>query len=380
MAQWQSQNSWASGSWKQSPDGGWSWHSSNASQQNGQQQWESWDCSACGQTNWAPKKKCSKCGIKKSYALVTKPLNGTQQPSPQVNNIQAQLESVTALLQQSLTPAAPVVDASVAPNVVAQSKFQNAPGGVTTQFPPARLPAESRSLPSKAQLSTMIRSAEDSLARLPPDEMFADQRAMLSAKIESLKQYITETKPIGARIDGARGFLARAQTRREAAVTAMETAKLAMAAADAEITQATADLAELEAALANQHVPENPVDALDVQLSHMIKLLSADGALPAEHLQSASNAATQFLQGIRQSFVAAQTNLGVTPQALPAKRLLHKQPPDPLVPGIHTRHIGKQHPKRTLKDFFGAPKSVISKSGAKKPRQDFRLTDGAETE
>ena len=67
-----------------------------------------------------------------------------------------------------------------------------------------------------------IRNLESALNALPVDDMdFADERGMLSRRISELRQELTETKPIGARIDSARDALQRAHARKSDAAHAL---------------------------------------------------------------------------------------------------------------------------------------------------------------
>ena len=67
------------------------------------------------------------------------------------------------------------------------------------------------------------------------DEDFANERTAIAAKIAEAKAGMAENKPIGARIDAARGRLTRAQQRAKEASEALEMAQPVVEESDMEI-------------------------------------------------------------------------------------------------------------------------------------------------
>ena len=345
------------GKWMQSKDGGWYWHGAPSSTSNS---WASWTCQNCNQTNWVPKQKCSQCGMKKSWAqVVAQPPTPPQQAGngKSVNPIQSQLEKVSILLQR-VTPEA------------ADAPTQSAPSPQHQSTP---------ATPTRTQIVAMIKSAEASLACLSEDDIFAEQRQALTDKIASLRQDIVDAKPIGARIDGARAFLSRAQERRENAANAMEIAKAAMEAADEEIDKVTQELLDLESALAKAPQPpasDSPLDALASHLEVVLAELSVKDALLPEQLQNCQEHARTLLEGMRKSYGVAKANLGEDP-GMPRRRMRGKHTPLSQIPtyeDIRMRQFGKQAPKRTMMDYFQTAVPVSSK----KQKQGFQAPQPSE--
>eukprot|EP00973_Karenia_brevis_P008119 1099931-Karenia_brevis.AAC.1 len=83
------------------------------------------------------------------------------------------------------------------------------------------------------------------MAHLPDEPIFAEQRRSLASKAEELKHEIVEANPIGARIDGARAALLRAQGRRAEAVQALQLAQEVVRSADEDVDKISTELAEL---------------------------------------------------------------------------------------------------------------------------------------
>ena len=88
------------------------------------------------------------------------------------------------------------------------------------------------------------------------DKDFATERAGIAAKIAETKSAMAENKPVGTRIDAARGRLTRAQQRAKEASEALEMAQRVVAESDVEITCIERALHDLETALA--HAPAVP--------------------------------------------------------------------------------------------------------------------------
>jgi len=334
-----------------------------------------WTCAHCRGINWSPKTKCAACGLRKSFSQVVRSWSaaaphlppaapappGSAPVPPGQNPIRAQLERVTASLVGLAPPPA-------------------------DPAPPA--PADSRagSSTAKAELSNRIKSIEAAIALLPSDPDFDWQRDALRGKVSDMKREISDAKPIGARIDGARAALQRSQERRAEAERALALAQAVVSAAEAETDKIAGELAELEAALAHSHqeaaeaVPSlssSPVEALGVQLAQFLSALKADEHVDPTHFSQAEAHVNQLIAG----FEATLSHAGLAREAAgkPPRRLAGKQAPpqqglpapsEPVEPS--TRLTGKQPPKRVITDFF--------KRAAPYPTSGFAPASAAEME
>ena len=107
----------------------------------------------------------------------------------------------------------------------------------------------------KAKLAKL----EAALRAMPEnDEDFANERAAIAAKISETKAGMAENKPVGARIDGARGRSSRAEQRAKEASEALGMAQRVVEESDMEIACIECELHDLEAALALATTPRHP--------------------------------------------------------------------------------------------------------------------------
>jgi hypothetical protein len=194
---------------------------------------------------------------------------------------------------------------------------QEAAGAQTVTSPPSAstlllptIPAravEQQSVP-RSLLVSQIKSAEAALACLPIDAHFTEQRSALETKVSELKQSITHSKPVGARIDGARAMLCRARKRKEAAVEECTVALAAQEPADREIMQVQLELAELEAQSAAAPPPiagNSHFENVTEKLTLLFAQMSQDAFMAPEHLQVARDFSHQFLGGMKKTLLCA---------------------------------------------------------------------------
>ncbi len=375
MSQWGSYS--AHGHWRKGHGGGWQWQ---WPQPHGQQQQRphAWTCLGCQQENWTPKTKCSQCGLKKSWAQVVAGGPGPQQPQPSAkapiphgtNAVRSQLDQVAALVSQSAQ--AVISQSHVA--TTSDSAMMPTSGAPPTTSPAASASSYALGSYTKAQLAAQIKSIEAAMAHLPDEPAFSEQRASLLAKADALKQERSEAKPIGARIDGARARLERAQKRRAEAVRALELAQDVVKAADAEVDKIAAELEELESALAK--APAQPgtepatekghVQALREQLCAVLTHLKANPRVDPALVNLAEAHSAQLLQGFQVTLSAAESvRLAGDNQEAPKTRARVKTTLLRAVNAnrsVRTRVIGKRTAKvRALGDFFPATASSKAK-------------------
>ena len=302
-----------------------------------------WACAHCCATNWSPKNKCSDCGLRKSFSQVVRSWSPPQAAQPQRSShpVRAQLDKVTESL------------ANIHIDTMRSGRAQ-----------PATAPAPAAVPPSRAKVSDQIKALEAAIALMPAEPEFEQQCEALRAKVTALRREIIDAKPIGARIDGTRAALQRAQDRKAEAVRTLVLAQDAVSAADAETDKLALELAELEAALA--HAPPEamdtapPVCSLDMlgsQLKQFISALKADEHIDPAHLSHAEAHVSQLIGG----FEATLQHAGRAREAagLPNRRLVGKQdapardvPVPTDQPDTGFRLVGKQPPRRVITDFF----------------------------
>ena len=233
---------------------------------------------------------------------------------------------------------------------------------------------------SKAWITPQIKSLEAALAHLPDNQLFADQRQSLITKIDSLKNEISETQPIGARIDSKRAALQRAQNRQAEATRAAELAQEVVKAADAEVNEIATELEALESALAKApnvsspssflgKAPMESVDALQQHLGGVLEQLRADPRIDPGLMSLAETHSEQLLQGFRATFAAATQSQqsGEAPQPVKVRARTKRSPaPSHVVHAgrlVRRRFMGKTPASsRTLGAFFIKPADANASS------------------
>ncbi len=220
--------------------------------------------------------------------------------------VRSQLDQVAALVSQSA-------------NAVLASTGWPAPKDVygrpssSSTVPSAPTPSKELATgqqSSKAQLAAQVKGLEAALAHLPDEPIFEDQRKSLVAKADALKQEISETKPIGRRIDNARAALERAKGRRTEATQWLQLVQGVARAAEEEVDRIAAELDELEAALAKAPgdtviAPEEPTAVLHQQLRDLLEHIRNDPHVDPALVTMAEAHSSQLLRGFRATISAA---------------------------------------------------------------------------
>ena len=312
-----------------------------------------WTCGNCNATTWV-KNKCWQCGLKKSYAQAVQtaapkitpsqaaPAPATPASKVNGNPVRAKLEEVSSMLMKCAE---------------------------TRPMEPTEVHASTIRAPSakagRSERQVKVAKLEASLAALPEDDDFEEDRARLRAHIESLKREAVDSQPIGARIDATRAVLQRAQARRSEAEQALSIATKLVSDADAEILAIEADLESLESALAHPMVgpggaatePDDAMQSLKGHLTSVLQHLKSDQCVDQALIVLAESHSAQLLEGFRVTLeqAAKAKQQGDTP----THRLRGKKvAPRPCVtPGkvIRMHMAGKQPNKiRKLGGLFGA--------------------------
>ena len=304
-----------------------------------------WSCKQCGTVCYS-KNACGNCGLKRTYADVAAGGGSWwQQPSSQQTRDPPAVQA-----QQSVNPVRQEL-AKVAAAIAAVAPFPAAPCPS-----PVAMDVDS-SAASRASTDARIKALKAARDAIPADdEYLTAHRASLDAKITELIAQKTEARPIGARIDSARGALQRAQKRYAEASTAVSLAQEVLRHSSEEVDSLSAQLAELESALAAPHVTPPPQDVMgDVtsKLTEMVSFLRTHAGVPSEHVDDAENAAQALLHGLSQTLERADI------AAAAKRRIVGKQQPptvlEPIEKFVHVRHRGKQPmkpAKRVITDYF----------------------------
>ncbi|CAK0811430.1 unnamed protein product [Prorocentrum cordatum] len=235
--------------------------------------------------------------------------------------------------------------------------------------------ALSNEAPNKGHLQARIKQLETALAAIPEDDAeLATERASLATQPTDTKRQLLGSKPIGARIDGARAALGRARQRQAEAeqVTALET-----------------ELQELEASLTTEAPIEataTPESQAYTILGQMIDQLTADEYVHPGHVEAAKTHVRQLFAGFRDTLQQAEaTRAAAAGTPLVPKEVRHttKSPPAaplPAKPGTLARHSGKQPRKELITDYFSKRKVIksIGKETAGFPATSKEAAAGAQ--
>ena len=180
---------------------------------------------------------------------------------------------------------------------------------------------------------------------------------------------------MGARLDGPRAALARAQARRAEAAKAFELAQAAVTAADREIAEFTANVEELERAIhaAPDAAMESAFDSTDTlssigaQLQTLVTKLQADTNVNPLHTEAADKHVAALIQGFQLTIdLASAARAASVP-----RRLQGKQPPpgdsDDDEAGIEVTRLRHSTKKPPLKQstLFGHGFTAVRKSNIK---------------
>ena len=96
-----------------------------------------------------------------------------------------------------------------------------------------------------------IKDLEALYASVPCDPGLADVKASIADKTSENKRTLLLAKPIGARLDSSRGYVARCQARREAALTDLSAAQSAFEETEVALAEVLSSMSALEAEMAH---------------------------------------------------------------------------------------------------------------------------------
>ena len=257
-------------------------------------EWAQWQCSECKTANWAnygsQKERCRECGLKKSYldAASTRPRS---RPLPQ-GQVRMELDAIAVQLEK-----AQVVDVT----------------GPAPMMQDIQQDGQHRKV-----IQAELKDLEAALESLPVMQSLAAVRAGLVDEIKVKKEQIMKVRPLGARIDATREYVARCQARRETAQVLAEQARATADAADLEFARAISALEALETELIQngppQQTPQNSIEEMATALTRVVGEMKGGSCVPAELIEQTQLHMKTLMDGVRAIAAAA----AVAPQAAPA--------------------------------------------------------------
>ena len=226
-----------------------SWQSRNA-------EVEYWWCQ-CGSWQWAQKKKCARCGIKKAWGQVQRP------EAPQY--------STPPWRSEAWSP---------------QSH------GAHTESSQAA-PKDSVTAP------VVIKHFGSALLALPDEECYAEARASVAKQIADKKKAITLSKPLASQLAGASAAWERAKTKVERAEAALLTATAEVESARAAEVQLASEVAEIQAKVTAYQPPEDCISSMTSGMTSVLEDMRKSGRVSGEIMTGAEQAMAKLVNDIR---------------------------------------------------------------------------------
>jgi chromosome segregation ATPase len=160
-----------------------------------------------------------------------------------------------------------------------------------------------------------LKDLEAALESLPDKQSLTAVRAALVEEVKVKKEQIMQAKPLGARIDATREYVARCQARREKAQALAEQARAAADAADLEYARAISALEAIETELIQneppQQAPQNSIEEMAAALTRVVGEMKDGSCVPAELIEQTQLHMKTLMDGVRAIAAAA----AVAPQA-----------------------------------------------------------------
>jgi hypothetical protein len=306
-------------------------------------EWQQWSCGYCytDNYNWASQaKKCKNCGLKRTFVMTPAAAGGKEQGT--------------------------CWDAKWEPKSYAQALAMSSP--VTpkpdAQLSYARVEAVISDAEVRAKATASLKGIMAALEALPQTDEFARERVMLEARAEEAKTKIRDAKPIGARIDGCKAAITRAQDRFERAVVQRDEALYNMKQANQELVQYKQDLAGLEISVAaeQQGVRQAPssVEQLAEALTKVLKEMASSPSVPQQLVDETNQHMHHLYAGI-QKIAAAASQAVVQAVVLPAQRQLMRATSSPATPAPIDADIAAEVPDPKIRRIQG--KTPIGNTG-----------------
>ena len=228
----------------------------------------------CDYWNGSQKKKCTKCGIKKSFA----------------NALQGSQKGSTSVAASSNGWTEPSMEVDDQPNPT-----------------------------NRASLVNRIKDIDAALSGIPEKDDFMVARRQLLEQKEHVKRQIIETKPMGARLDSCRAAVERAQKRSQSAAATLEAAQASLTEARQHLMNKEEELKHLEAECVTAAASDmggggTCLDELQNSMTKVLQEMEGSGRVQQAHATEAYANMIKLFTGLTE--IARQANSG---DAMPAK-------------------------------------------------------------
>lgn len=300
-------------------------------------EWAQWHCGHCASPNWcnygSQKKRCRACGINKSF-------------------------------RNAVAPAAPATPASWRSPSASEHQWSAS----ATPFVPAGMTDQ-----TAKDFIAGIKELEALYASVPDDPALIDVKSGIANRIADLKHKLAMTKPIGARLDSSRAFVARCQSRRESALAELSAARSTAEEAEVALAEALSFLTNLEAEMAPPEPASQRLDSLETMAASLTRVISEmkdTCSIPPDLILETERHMRHLMDGVRviaetSSQPAAQVPpLAPTPAGSAAlKATAPRSRPQPFR-SMRARINGKQCaipvPRRTKITVKSSPKTIFA--------------------
>ena len=170
-------------------------------------------------------------------------------------------------------------------------------GGAQVSVPPQGALQQHGEQPSRQALFGRLKVCEQALATLPDEEWCAPQRIAMTQQREALRKQISETKSLGARLDGWRAALERAKQRRAHAQEIAAAAAAAQDKANQDVVRLSSELAELEQHVRSEQTKEQNADCvtrLHSEMSAVVAEMTGSGNVDQAEIAATKSAMEQL--------------------------------------------------------------------------------------
>ena len=223
-----------------------------------------------------------------------------------------------------------------------------------------------------------VKELEALYVSVPCDPGLADVKASIADKIAEKKHTLLLAKPIGARLDSSRGYVARCQARREAALADLSAARSAFEESEVALAEALSSLSALEAEMAHPGSAAQQSDSLETMAASLTRVISEmrDAcSIPPELIAETERHMRHLMDGVRSiadaaSQPGAQTATAPQPASHAASAV-----PQPVRAG-RTRIVGK---RRMPVSLLGLRTRIVGKSKPRAPQTGHMDLDSVPT-
>ena len=162
-------------------------------------------------------------------------------------------------------------------------------------------PSQGESGGDKKELVAKLKAIEQSLAALPEEEWCQSHRLALQAQAGELKKQISNTKSIGARIDGCKGALERALRRQQQAQDAIQEATTKRDSAAQDVVRFQAELRELRELEVDRSIQQQEggcINRMQSEMAQVLSEMSSSTFVAQEEISAATSRMRELFNGI----------------------------------------------------------------------------------